>query len=258
MPLCDVVSMSRSALDTGANATRVALIARTVSFRTAVDASRLSLQGVASGLRGGHFGGEHVWWRGEDADCIDVDGSGSTEGWGGAGLGGGKGGIEKGVSAELGAKGWAAWTSFEAWTGAGAGGGAEGKVASKRVCGERHLGVVGTLDAATSAMLGVAATLRSHLTLPDNVLARERTAMQATLKDARLKLTDVTASLARSGSAALHGLEDAAADAARDATSLLEHHVHALLAQLESTPEAGTQCTSARHVIGTELNKRGL
>jgi len=101
--------------------------------------------------------------------------------------------------------------------------------------------LVGKLDSATTALLDVAATLRRHLTIPDNVLGAHRSdtrqAMHALVEDARSKLRDVAAALARGGSAALHGLEDAAADAARETTRVLEQQVHALHAQLVSTPE---------------------
>jgi hypothetical protein len=73
-----------------------------------------------------------------------------------------------------------------------------------------------------SALLNVAAGLRRHLHLPDTPLAAEaRAALHASLDDARTKVKQAGAVLARRGSAALHGLEDAAAEAARETVGLL-------------------------------------
>ena len=200
---------------TGANATRQALVARTMQFRASVEASRLMLQDVASGLRtvgsagagGGSAagvvaGGLNSWWVGS----IGVGGDDGNDGASGGGGGGGEGIETNG-----------------------------GKQKLKDVIG----GVVGErLDAATSTLLGVVSGLRRHLHLPDAPLAADaRAALQASLEDARGKVRQTAAALARGGSAALHGLEDAAAEAARETVHLLEQQVTALHNQLSETPE---------------------
>ena len=157
---------------TGANATRVALVARTVQFRENIEASRALLLGLASGL-----------------------GDGGDQSGGGGLAGGG--------------------------------------------FGSRIGGAVGEgLDAATSALLHVASGLSQHLHLPAMPLASDaRAALHARLDDARSKVGAAAAALARGSSGVIHGLEDAAADAAREAVGVLNHQVRALHAQLESTPD---------------------
>ena len=178
---------------------------------SSVEASRLMLQDVASGLR------PSLCWcrRGSAAELL----RGMNSWWvGSIGVGGDDG--NDGAS------------------GGGGGGGEEtngGKQKLKDVIG----GVVGErLDAATSTLLGVVSGLRRHLHLPDAPLAADaRAALQASLEDARGKVRQTAAALARGGSAALHGLEDAAAEAARETVHLLEQQVTALHNQLSETPE---------------------
>jgi len=208
---------------TGANATRVALVARTVHFRAAVEASRVMLLHVASGLRGvGVHSPDHdTSVRSPDHDTSvhspDHDTSLGNE-------------PDEGDNAR--------------WRGSGdrrapnSGGGKSMGTHSTGFGGGIGGGVGEGLDAATSALLHVASGLRRHLHLPDHPLAADaRAALHDRLDDARAKVKQAATALARSGSAALHGLEDAAAEAARDAVGLLEQQVHALHTQLESTPE---------------------
>ena len=210
---------------TGTNATRAALVARTVRFRLGVEGSRAALSNLAAQLRDGShlFEWTHAnpYPRPEHGERDEDDGGdrrapnvGSPP-------------LERDAS------------DAEGWNGGGADD-AEGNDDRSDECSpsssssSEAFHARAALGGATDALLAVAHRLLHHLHAPDAaLLPHTRDALSSAVEEARGAARRVALAVESAASR----LEDAALAAARDAVDAIDRHAESLASVLETAPE---------------------